>query len=132
MGHGPDYHCKGRKAGYNDHVQSISHEEKPLDRIPGVSSLIPVYFRTPEGYRAGVLPDLNITPKPAKELTTDVFDITIEVFGENQDIAMLYDTCNGNKYRIVKIQGRWRMAENIRYGTLIPYLGNTKTKGVPS
>jgi uncharacterized protein (TIGR02145 family) len=45
---------------------------------------------------------------------------SVEVFGENLDIDTLYDSRDGNKYRIVKIMGLWWMAENIRYGTLIP------------
>ncbi len=45
---------------------------------------------------------------------------TIEVFGMNRDIDTLYDNRDGNRYRIVKIQNRWWMAENLRYGLEIP------------
>lgn len=45
---------------------------------------------------------------------------SIMVFGENLDIDTLVDSRDGNKYRIVKIQGKWWMAENMRYGSLIP------------
>jgi uncharacterized protein (TIGR02145 family) len=44
----------------------------------------------------------------------------VEVFGMNQDIDTLVDSRDGNKYRIVKIGGQWWMAENLRYGTVIP------------
>jgi uncharacterized protein (TIGR02145 family) len=44
----------------------------------------------------------------------------VEVFGKNPDIDTLFDSRDGNKYRIVKIGGRWWMAENLRYGIVIP------------
>jgi len=45
---------------------------------------------------------------------------SIIVFGENLDIDTLNDSRDGNRYRIVKIDNRWWMAENLRYGTVIP------------
>ena len=45
---------------------------------------------------------------------------SIEVFGMNQDIGTLFDSRDGNTYRIVKIGGQWWMAENLRYGMVIP------------
>jgi len=45
---------------------------------------------------------------------------SVEVFGENLDIDTLYDNRDGNRYRIVKIGGQWWMAENLRYGMVIP------------
>lgn len=45
---------------------------------------------------------------------------SVEVFGENLDIDTLHDSRDGNKYRIVKIGGQWWMAENLRYGIVIP------------
>lgn len=51
---------------------------------------------------------------------TSIAEDTVEVFGENQDIDTLVDSRDGNEYGIVKIQGKWWMAENLRYGALIP------------
>lgn len=51
---------------------------------------------------------------------TSIAKDSIEAFGENLDIDTLYDSRDGNRYRIVKIKGSWWMAENLRYGVLIP------------
>jgi uncharacterized protein (TIGR02145 family) len=45
---------------------------------------------------------------------------SVTVFGENLDIDTLYDSRDGNRYRIIKIDNRWWMAENLRYGMVIP------------
>jgi uncharacterized protein (TIGR02145 family) len=51
---------------------------------------------------------------------TAIANDSIKVFGLNQDIDTLFDNRDGNRYRIVKINGQWWMSENIRYGTAIP------------
>lgn len=45
---------------------------------------------------------------------------SVKVFGKNPDIDTLYDSRDGNKYRIVKIGNQWWMSENLRYGIVIP------------
>ncbi|MDD4645743.1 MAG: FISUMP domain-containing protein, partial [Bacteroidales bacterium] len=45
---------------------------------------------------------------------------SVTVFGKNKDISTLTDSRDGNQYRIVKIGGQWWMAENLRYGIVIP------------
>jgi len=51
---------------------------------------------------------------------TSIAQDTVEVIGLNRDIDTLTDPRDGNKYRIVKVQEKWWMAENLRYGTEIP------------
>jgi uncharacterized protein (TIGR02145 family) len=45
---------------------------------------------------------------------------TVKVFGQNPDIGTLNDPRDGNNYRTVKIDGSWWIAENLRFGKLIP------------
>ena len=45
---------------------------------------------------------------------------TVTVFGMNREIDTLTDSRDGNRYRIVRLGGRWWMAENLRYGVVIP------------
>jgi uncharacterized protein (TIGR02145 family) len=45
---------------------------------------------------------------------------SVEVYGKNNNIDTLVDPRDGNRYRIVNINGRWWMAENLRYGIEIP------------
>ncbi|TSA32820.1 MAG: PKD domain-containing protein [Porphyromonadaceae bacterium] len=45
---------------------------------------------------------------------------SVEVFGMNPDTGTMLDSRDGNQYRIVKINDQWWMAENLRYGTVIP------------
>jgi len=45
---------------------------------------------------------------------------SIEVYGKNNNIDTLVDPRDGNRYRIVEIDDRWWMAENLRYGIEIP------------
>lgn len=63
--------------------------------------------------------NISVEVKDLDELSSIAKD-TIIVFGENLDIDTLVDTRDGNRYRIVKIQNRWWMAENLRYGIEIP------------
>ncbi|MCD6332442.1 MAG: hypothetical protein J7L89_04140 [Bacteroidales bacterium] len=53
------------------------------------------------------------------EGNTATAEDSVEVFGENP-IGILHDSRDGNRYRIVKINDQWWMAENLRYGTIIP------------
>ena len=54
------------------------------------------------------------------EGNTSIAEDSVEVVGENINNDILYDTRDGNQYRIVKINDKWWMAENLRYGTIIP------------
>lgn len=45
---------------------------------------------------------------------------SVVVFGENMDIDTLCDSRDGNRYKIVKVEGLWWMAENLRFGKVIP------------
>jgi uncharacterized protein (TIGR02145 family) len=45
---------------------------------------------------------------------------TVEVFGVNADTGRFQDPRDGNVYRTVRIGGSWWMAENLRFGKLIP------------
>ncbi len=62
---------------------------------------------------------VKLEVKDLDGLTSIALD-TVKVFGENTDIDRLYDPRDGNTYRTVKIDGLWWMAENLRFGKLIP------------
>jgi len=51
-------------------------------------------------------------PSGEASIATD----TIVVFGKNKDVATLTDTRDGQVYATVKLEGRWWMAESLRYG----------------
>ena len=77
------------------------------------NSTIAKKFTRPGTYMAAVeVIDLDGASTLAKDSVT--------VFGENQAIDTLTDSRDGNRYRIVKIQDRWWMAENLRFGMEIP------------
>jgi uncharacterized protein (TIGR02145 family) len=77
------------------------------------NSTIAKRFTRPGTYLAAVeVIDLDGASTLAKDSVT--------VFGGNQAIDTLTDSRDGNRYRIVKIQDRWWMAENLRFGIEIP------------
>jgi uncharacterized protein (TIGR02145 family) len=51
---------------------------------------------------------------------TSIAQDTVRVYGQNADISTFIDSRDGNQYRTVKIDGSWWMAENLKYGKLIP------------
>jgi uncharacterized protein (TIGR02145 family) len=69
-----------------------------------------------------VIPGIYTVAVEVRDLDglTSVARDTVEVIGENHDIDTLFDSRDGNRYRIVKIRGRWWMAENFRFGEEIP------------
>jgi uncharacterized protein (TIGR02145 family) len=52
---------------------------------------------------------------------TSITEDTLKVIGQNLDIDTLIDERDGEKYRIVMIDGGWWMGENLRYGKIIPF-----------
>jgi uncharacterized protein (TIGR02145 family) len=58
---------------------------------------------------------ITVEVKDLDRLTAIATD-TVEIYHMNTDIDTLVDPRDGGIYRIVKIAGRWWMAENLRYG----------------
>lgn len=69
-------------------------------------------YNQPGTYQAAVeVKDLDGLTSTAKA--------SVVAFGENKDLDSMIDSRDGNRYATVKIQGRWWMAENLRYGVEI-------------
>jgi len=62
---------------------------------------------------------VKLEVKDLDGLTSIALD-TVKVFGQNLEIGTLEDPRDGNNYRTVRIDGSWWMAENLRFGKLIP------------
>lgn len=59
--------------------------------------------------------NVTVGVKDIDGLTATASD-SVEVYGKNNNIDTLLDPRDGKRYRIVNIDGRWWMAENLRYG----------------
>jgi len=82
------------------------------------------YFPDPDKYI------ISVQVRDEDGLTCVALD-TISVFGENRDTSYLTDIRDGQRYKIVCLNGRWWMAENLRYGASIdPWTGMQADNGI--
>lgn len=70
------------------------------------------YYPIPSTYQ------IAVQVRDQDGLTTIATD-SVVVFGRNTDVSSFTDPRDGNSYRIVRINGRWWMAECLRYGRAI-------------